>query len=454
MLPDRAPDSSSRPAARPRPAILSSEKAREAPAPRPLREVGDTFRALRHRNYRLYFFGQLVSLTGSWIQTTALMWVAYDLTRQTWGPAVVSAVGVLPTSLLGAWGGALADRWSKRTVLLVTQATFLVLALLLAGLVVGGPGLFWPLVVITAVTGLVQAVDLPARLAFVMDMVGREDLINAVALNSLLFNMARAAGPALAGWLLIWMGPALCFAVNALSFAAVVWALWLMEGVPATAASATGRKARPFKDSLGQLIGRPGLALLLLLAGVLALCGWPFLSLLPALADQVLADNARGYSLMLSGTGFGALAAALAVARYGSLDRRRWLIGFGVGTASAGLVGLGLTASLAVAVGCCALAGFGLVLFFATCQSIVQLSAPDESRGSVMGTWAMLLSAAIPLGNLLASQAAKLWGEPWVLGLEGLICGLAALGILLLYLVWDRYFDKPNLPSAGPQPPG
>jgi MFS family permease len=284
--------------------------------------------------------------------------------------------------------------------------------------------------------------------------------MNAVALNSLLFNLARAAGPALAGWLLIWMGPELCFGVNALSFAAVVWALWLMEGVPATSVRARDHKPRPFKDSLGQLIGRPGLALLLLLAGVLALCGWPFLSLLPALADQVLADNARGYSLMLSGTGFGALAAALAVARFGSLDRRKRLIGIGVAAASSGLVGLGLTTNLAVAVGCCALAGFGLVLFFATCQSIVQLSAPDQSRGSVMGTWAMLVSGAIPLGNLLASQASELWGEPRVLCLEGLICGVAALVILVVYVMGGRFVarpagaEHPDWPSTGPQPPG
>jgi MFS family permease len=371
------------------------------------------------------------------------MWVAYDLTGESWGPAVVSAVGVVPTFLLGAWGGSLADRWPKRSLLIVTQTALLALALLLAGLVVGGPAVFWPLVLLTAATGLVQAADLPARLAFVMDMVGREDLMNAVALNALLFNVARAAGPAVAGWLLVWMGPALCFLVNALSFAAVVWALVLMQGVPRLAAAKHGTRPRPFLDSFSQLAARPGLALLLLLAGILALCGWPFMILLPAFAKQTLAEDASGYSLMLSGTGVGAFAAALTAATFGSLARRQLFIGIGVAVVSAGLVGLSLTGSLVAAVGCCALTGFGLVLFFSTCQGVIQLSAPDHNRGSIMGTWAMLLSGAIPLGNLLVSNAADLWGAPRVLRIQGLACGLAAVGILLLYEVWNRSRGEP-----------
>lgn len=160
------------------------------------RGLAITFRALRHRNYRLYFFGQLVSVTGSWMQTTALMWLAFDLRHQSLWPALMAAGQVVPTVLVGIWGGMLADRRPKRALIFQTQAAFMVLALVLAGLALGGCRSPWPYLIVTAAGGLVQAIDLPARLAFVSDMAGRQDLINAVALNSLLFNLARVLGPA------------------------------------------------------------------------------------------------------------------------------------------------------------------------------------------------------------------------------------------------------------------
>src|SRR5262249_41633257 len=179
-----------------------------------------TFRSLRHRNYRLYFFGQMVSLVGSWMQTTALMWLAYELTRQSLWPALVPAVQVLPTFLLGAWGGALADRWPKRSLIFLTQAAFMALALVLAGLVLARAATPWQLLAVSVGWGVIQAVDLPARLAFVMDLAGREDVVNAVALNALLFNVARAVGPAVGGALLVWLGPGPCVLVNGLSYLA------------------------------------------------------------------------------------------------------------------------------------------------------------------------------------------------------------------------------------------
>src|ERR1700730_12584725 len=176
------------------------------------------FRSFRHRNYRLYFFGQLVSLTGTWMQTTALMWLAFELTHQSKWPAIITAAGCIPTFLLGAWGGTLADRWPKRTLLLLTQSGLLILALVLAGLVILGAATPTELLIIALANGLVQMVDFSPRLTFVMDMVGRDDLMNAVGLNSMLFNVTRAIGPAVAGLLLVGLGPGLCFLLNALSY--------------------------------------------------------------------------------------------------------------------------------------------------------------------------------------------------------------------------------------------
>src|SRR5207245_4709030 len=201
----------------------------QSPASRPYGGLRATFRSLRHRNYRLYFFGQMVSLTGTWMQNAALVWLAFRLTDESKWAALVSAAQILPTFFFGAWGGALADRWPKRSLIFLTQSAFLVLALLLAGLTFAQVITPWQLLLVNAASGLVQALDLPARLAFVMDMAGREDLMNAVALNSLLFNVARVVGPGISGFLMRWLAPEACFLTNALSYAAVLWALARMD---------------------------------------------------------------------------------------------------------------------------------------------------------------------------------------------------------------------------------
>jgi MFS family permease len=200
----------------------------------------DTFRALRHRNYRLYFCGQFVSVTGSWAQSAALMWLAYQLTHENRWPALVGAMQVLPTSVLGAWGGSLADRQPKRALIFLTQSALLLLAMFLGVLVLVGQITPWHLLAVATAAGIVGAIDLPARLAFVIDMVGREDLPNAIALNSMLFNLARMLGPIVSGYLLTKVGQAstgqiaagVCFLLNGLSFVAVLVALAWMELPP------------------------------------------------------------------------------------------------------------------------------------------------------------------------------------------------------------------------------
>jgi MFS family permease len=401
-----------------------------------------TFRSLRHRNYRLYFFGQLVSLLGSWLQTTALMWLAFERTGQSRWPALISAAQMLPTFLFGAVGGALADRWSKRTVLLGTQGGLLVLALVLASLIFGGAGTPWQLLAVTAASGLIQAVDLPARLAFVVEMVGREDLVNAVGLNAMLFNVARLLGPALGGLLLLWPGPAWCFLLNGLSYGAVLWALGRMDIAGSARTADAGQGMRGLFAGFTYLAGKPRLAFLVLSAGWVALCGWPFLSLLPAVARHTLGWESGGYSLMLSATGSGALTAALTVATFASADHRRWLIATGAAVLAAALLGLSAAGTLPVAAGCCILAGFGLILFLATSQGVVQLAADDLHRGRVMGIWAMALSGAVPLGNLLAGFAADRWGEALVLRGAGVACTAAAL--TLLGLLWLSASRRPE----------
>jgi MFS family permease len=401
----------------------------------PPRWFAGTFRALRHRNYRLYFFGQIISLTGSWMQTTALMWLAFELTHESKWPAWISAAQILPTFLLGAWGGALADHF-PRTVLLITQTLLMSLALALAEVGWAGVVAPWQLLVITALAGVVQAVDFPARLTFVMDLAGRDDLMNAVALNSMQFNVARLLGPAVSGPVLYWLGAWPCFLANGLSYLALLWALSRMRVPRRTPAVPSTRPS--LLDGFTYLATRPALLLLVVLAAMIGLCAWPFQTLLPALAEQRLGVRSEGYSLMLCGTGFGALAAAFVLATFGAPDRRRSLIGAGLGVLCAGLIGLALARCLALAVASCALIGFGLILFFATSQAVVQLGAGDHNRGRVMGVWAMVLSGAVPLGNLLAGPAADRWGVAPVLWLLGLACATVAVVLLGLLRLWRR----------------
>jgi MFS family permease len=413
--------------------------------------VCHAFRSLRHRNYRLYFFGQLVSLTGSWMQTTAVMWLAYELTGENRWAAFVTAAQVLPTFFFGAWGGALCDRFAKRRILLLTQTVLTLTALVLAVLAAAGTISPWHLLVVMLVTGFVQAVDFPTRLSFVMDMAGREDLINAVALNSVQFNVARAIGPAVGGLVLVTLGPAACFLANALSYVAVLIALARMD-VDGRAPAAGGKDRGSLRDAFAYLLARPSLAVLLLLAGATGACAWPYLNLLPAFSHKALAAGEGGYSWMLSGTGFGALAAALTVAMFGSMARRRQLIGLGLAIVIGALVGLGLAPTLGPAVVCCGLAGYGLILFFATSQSVVQLRTQEHNRGRIMGVWAMVLSGAIPLGGLIIGPAADQWGEPLMLGVEGVGVAVAAAALLVLLLAWQtlRARQAPELADSDP----
>lgn len=386
-----------------------------------------TFRSLRHRNYRLYFVGQLVSLVGSWTQITALTWLAHELTHEAKWPAFLAAVQIGPTFLLGPWGGALADRVPKRALIIRTQSVFLVCALVLLALYWGGLLTVGAMLGVMFAHGIVQAIDLPARLAFVPGLVGREDLSNAVALNSLLFNVARAVGPALAGLLLASAGAEWCFIVNAVSYLAIILALALIrvppEPVPTDAVNAHG--------GFRVLARRPGMLTLVLLAGLVAIGGWPLLPLLPMLATAELHRAEGGYGTLLSAVGIGALTGALTAASIANEVRRKVLLFGGLVLVSWGLAGLSIAPPLPVAAGCCVLFGYGMIMFFATGQTVVQLETADADRGKVMGVWAMMLSAGVPLGNLVFGPTADVVGVTRVIAVQAAMIAVAA-GILVV----------------------
>ena len=383
-----------------------------------------TFRSLRHRNYRLYFIGQMISLIGSWMQTTALMWLAYDLTHESKWPAFLMVAMIGPTLLLGAWAGGLADRCRKHTLIVRTQIAFLTSASLLAFLVYSGNINIWLMLGLMVCHGIVQAVDLPSRLAFVPDLVERDDLINTVALNSVQFNVARAIGPAIAGILLAATGPAVCFFLNAISYVAVLTALLLMRDFRESHSAA---KSQTTESGLAVLRRHPRLMVLILLAGWVSASGWPLLALLPAFAEKILGLKEGGYSTMLSSVGVGALFAALMAATFGNEGRQRWLLVFGLTAVCIALFGLSRARELYAASICCGVFGFGMILFLATGQAAVQLGVPSEHRGKIMGFWAMMLAGGNPIGNVIFGPAADAFGVATIIAVQAVTMSVAAL---------------------------
>ena len=388
-----------------------------------------TFRSLRHRNYRRYFLGQIVSFIGSWMQSAALMWLLYDRTGDPRWPSWVLVAQVGPTVLLGTWGGGLADRFSRRKLIFITQSAFLCHAILLALLIAFDlipPTL---VLVLMAASGVIQAVDLPARLAFLPDLVPKEDLINAVGLNSLLFNSARALGPAFAALLFlladaalpllpeqanaVTVGAVACFAINAVSFLAVLIALWGIDA-PGQPPRAQDRDHGTW-DGFRYLRERAALGALVVLTLLLCVFGWPLITILPAYTRIQLGRSEQTFGLLVSAVGVGALAASLAVATFASPARRGTFLVCGSGVAALGLAGTALAGRPEAAALACAASGFGLVLYLSTGQSTLQLAVPPERRGRVLALWAMTLSASATIGHLLAGHAVTLVGVRLVL---------------------------------------
>ena len=294
--------------------------------------------------------------------------------------------------------------------------------------------------------GVVNAIDTPARLAFVVDMVGRDDLVNAVALNSLVFNVARVVGPALGMAALPLVGIAGCFFLNGLTFVAVLFALAAMR-LPARASTPPPDTHLASSGGFRHLAARPGLLLLLALAGTMAFFGWPVLALLPALSDQSLAAGSSGYASLLSAIGVGALVGALVVATFGTPARRSLLISLGVAVGAASLAGLAASSTLPAACAFCAAAGCGLILFFATAQATMQLGAGEHNRGRIMGIWLVVLSGAQPAGNLVAGYLADTYGVPFALA--ALSAGIAVTGSLVGIAALSRRVRARVRPAPG-----
>jgi MFS family permease len=386
-----------------------------------------TFSALRHRNFRLFFSGQLVSLIGTWLQNTAQGWLVYDMTHSDWLLGVVTAVGSAPMLLFSIWGGSIADQHSKRNIVLWTQTCMMFLALVFASLVWSKHITTWEILVVAGLRGLTMAFDMPARQAFIVEMTSREDLMNAISLNSSMVNGARVIGPSIAGILIVRVGMAMCFFLDGLSYLAVIAGLLMMRLPKFVKPQRSGSAMAHVLEGFSYVWGHRRMKTLLLLFAIVGVFGWSYSVLMPAFARDVLRTGAGGYGALLTANGLGALVGALTVASVGHRVSRRVLVFGGLWIFSAMLFLLAFTENFYVALVLLAIGGWGMLLFFSTTNTLLQTSASDKMRGRVMGIWALVFGGMMPVGGLEAGTLSHLFGVQWTVAIGAIVCALAAL---------------------------
>ena len=391
-----------------------------------------TFRALRHRNYRLFFWGQLVSLIGTWMQQTAMSWFVYEITNSKFLLGAVAAIGSAPMMLFSIWGGSLADLYPKRSILVATQTAQMICAFLLAAGVWAGFANATFIVVIAALNGIAMGFDMPARQAFTVEMTSREDLLNAISLNSSIVNGARVIGPSLAGLMIGTVGTAMCFLFNGLSFVAVIAGLLMMRLPKFERKIDILSPAEHAWNGILYSVKHQRVRTILLLFLAVGIFGWSYMVIMPAFARDVLGRGADGYGVLMSASGVGALVGALVVATYGHLFTPRKLALGGVWLFSSALLAFSLTRNFYLALAYLFVGGFGMLLFFSTTNTVLQTIVPDEMRGRVMGIWSLIFGAMIPLGSLEAGAVAHWLGTPFALGLGAVICAVSALVTLFV----------------------
>ena len=390
-----------------------------------------TFRALRHRNFRLFWFGQIVSLSGTWLQLAARQWLIYRLTGSPLALGYISFLGMLPAVPVALIGGAIVDRVPKRKLIVLTQAGLMLQALLLAALTWSGVIQVWHLVLLELMSGVLGAIDMPARQAFVVEMVGKDDLMNAVALNSAIFSAARAVGPAIGGLLIAALGEAGCFIVNGVSYLPVIGGLLLMRITDRPAERGAASLSSNMIEGFRYLLHQRVLVGLISLMAVIGLVGMTHITLMPVFARDVLSGGAERYGFLLAAIGIGAVIGALGVASLKQGRRGRWLLGGSLGLASA-LVLFGLSRRVLWSWIALVGAGAAFIAVQALINSLIQTSVEDRLRGRVMSIYSLLFLGSQQLGALAAGAGAQLASAPLVVLAGALVTGAYGIGLMLL----------------------
>jgi MFS family permease len=406
------------------PTQLPDAPARPAEVEVPARAFG----ALRHRDFRVFYIGQLLSLAGTWMQSTAQGWLVLELTNSALLLGIVTAVTSVPTLLFSLWAGDLADRRDKRRIILVAQGVSLGAALVLAVLTDTRTITYPALLALVFVLGTASAFEIPTRQSFFVDLVGPGDLPNAIALNSAAFNATRIVGPALAGVVISTAGVAACYYANAVSYVAVIIGLLMMRLPPFTPRPRTASTVESIREGLAYIRGDRLVRTLVWLIAGMSVTALPYVMLLPVFARDVLKVGAPGLGSMLSATGTGALVAGMALAAGRvRIPRGRLIIGAAISFAVV-LMGFALSPSYPLSLVLLSLAGFTMILNNASVNALLQSKVPDHLRGRVMSVYVFMFVGMTPLGALQAGALAKWIGAPHALAVGA--------GALLLIVAW------------------
>ena len=389
------------------------------------------FRAFRHRNYRLYWYGFSLSLIGTWMQTLAMGWLVWRMTRSPFWLGVVGAMPQLPSLLFGSIGGAMVDRTVKRRLLIITQTGMAVSALALGILTISGTVRLTDIIVIAAISGVFAAIDAPARLAFVTDLVGKEDLGNAVALNSTMFNAARLIGPAIAGLLVPIIGEGGCFLVNAFSFLFLINGLVRMRDLPDPAPAGKEPLLQQLREAYRFVRESPIHSALILNVIVFAGLGFSYTTLMPVFADQILEQGVRGLGALMGATGIGAFAGGIWQAAQPRDAKRGYMVIWGAFGLTIGLLLFAVSRNFVFSLMILPLVGFSSISMLASTNTLLQVLSPDHLRGRVLGFYTTAFLGVIPIGSFLVGLCAEQTSAPLTLALTSLICIVVAAASLM-----------------------
>jgi len=386
------------------------------------------FRALHHRNYRLFFGGQGVSLIGTWMQQLAMSWLVYRMTNSAFLLGVVGFLGQIPAFLLSPFAGVLIDRWNRHRILVGTQSLAMIQAFILALLTLTGTIAIWHIVILALFLGFVNAFDMPTRQAFVVEMVETgEDLGNAIALNSFLFNGARLLGPSIGGILISLLGEGMCFLLNGISFIAVIAALLAMKMTKREIRSKSSRVLKGVKEGFTYAFGFLPIRSLLLLLGLVSLTGMPYTVLMPVFAKNILHGGPHTLGFLLGASGVGALVGAVYLASRKSVLGLGRLIVIALNIFGIGLIAFSISRTLPLSLLFLGFTGFGMMVQMVSTNTVLQTIVEEDKRGRVMSLYTMAFMGMVPFGSLLAGSLASKIGASGTIMISGVACILGSI---------------------------
>jgi MFS family permease len=392
------------------------------------------FPALTHKNFRYFWFGQCISLIGTWMQNAGQSWLVLQITDSAFLLGILNAAQFLPSLLFSLFAGVIVDRFPKRKITIITQAVLMLCAFMLTALIWTDHAKYIYIIIIALILGIAQSIDMPARQSMMVELVGKEDLMNAIALNSTIFNAARIIGPAVAGIVMATIGAGAAFFINGISFIAVIYGLLKIDAADKPVNKSPGKSlTSDALEGLKYIFKTPILYFTLLLAMILCVFSQNFNTMIPALAKNVLQQKEMGYGFLMSAMGIGAVVAALSLAIKGKGKPKYWVFLLGGGIMSVFVLLIGFQYNYILSSVLLAVAGWGMITFNASANSIVQVNSPDMMRGRIMSAYAFVTGGMTPIGSLYAGYTAQKLGTSFAFRLSGMVGIGAVIMITILY---------------------